>query len=188
MTRDDWLLGEQREASARDRLYREAEQLIAEEGIDHFTMSRLASRAYCSRATVYRHVGSRGQVVDELLRRSSESIVAKIHTEVDDLEGSERATAAIRSALRLIDSNPIASAFFASVHAVQNSRAVVSSPVVLGVATELLGIPGDESLARVLVRTIIGMHLWPIPEGEKEEDPALELIGLLVKGSVWRDS
>lgn len=107
MTRDDWLVGGDRRAVAAERIYEIAAELIARRGIGAFDVDALAARAHCSRATIYRHVGGKGQIRDRVLMRAAERIVDTVRRTVEGLTGSDRVVTAITVALVEIRSDPL---------------------------------------------------------------------------------
>lgn len=137
-----------------------------ESGIDRFDVSELARRAHCSRATVYRHVGGRTQIVEEVLTRVSSDIVATVVDHVRDLTGRERAVTALTVALAAARSHSITSQALAGGRTV-HFRALLESPTVTMIAADLIGLdsPGD-GRAQLAVRTFLSLLLWPPGEGE----------------------
>ncbi|WP_156095199.1 TetR/AcrR family transcriptional regulator, partial [Nocardia lijiangensis] len=63
----DWLAGGDRRALAVERIHAAAADLIAREGMAGLSIDRVAMRAGCSRATVYRYVGGKGALREAVL-------------------------------------------------------------------------------------------------------------------------
>ena len=63
----DWLIGADRRTAAAERIYSAAAVLMGRGGIDEVDIDALAAAVHCSRATVYRHAGSKAQIRDAVL-------------------------------------------------------------------------------------------------------------------------
>ena len=64
MSRDDWLFDGGRRATASERIYAMATELIVRDGFDALSVDALAARTHCSRATIYRYVGGKKDIRD----------------------------------------------------------------------------------------------------------------------------
>src|ERR1700678_527219 len=107
MTRDDWLVGRSRQEAAPERIYTAATDLIARGGFDALTIDTLAARVHCSPATVYRHVGGKAKIRDEVLIRGASRIIDGVRRAVDHLTGPDRIVTAITVALGEIRTDPL---------------------------------------------------------------------------------
>lgn len=174
---DDWLLGSTRDRYARDRLLTVASALLVETGIDRFAVSEVARRAYCSRATVYRHVGGKAAIIEEVLARSSVRIVEAVAAQVDGLTGRQRAVTALTAALAAARRDRLASQFFASGSSA-HFQMLVESQTVAGIAADLIGLKqAPDEYAHLAVRVFLSLLWWPPAEGEQAQ---LELLCELV--------
>lgn len=177
----DWLLDASRDRAARDRLMAVAAELIAEAGIDRFDVTELARRAHCSRATVYRHVGGRNAIVEEVLRRASGSIVAAVDHHVRGLTGRHRAVTALTVALAAARHDRIASQYLPAVGRTAEFHALMESTTVITTATDLIGLSSpDSGRAQLAVRVFLTLLLWPPGAGEERQ---IDLLADLVSGT-----
>lgn len=114
MSNADWLVGGTRQAAAVRRIHRAARELFLERGIEQTTADAIARRAGCSRATLYRLVGSRAALVDDLLTSGAAGVVARVEQATEGLAGAERATVAIVSAAAAIRADPVVATWLRS--------------------------------------------------------------------------
>ncbi|HMZ15395.1 MAG TPA: TetR/AcrR family transcriptional regulator, partial [Mycobacterium sp.] len=70
----DWLVGDDRRTAGAERIYAAAADLIAGYGFDRFDIESLAQTVHCSRATLYRHVGGKAQILEQVLSRQARRI------------------------------------------------------------------------------------------------------------------
>jgi AcrR family transcriptional regulator len=170
MTRNDWLVGGDRRAVATERIYEIATDLIARRGIAAFDIDALAARAHCSRATIYRHVGGKGEIRDHVLMRVAERIVDTVRRTVEGMTGSERVVTAITVALEQIRSDPLGQSMI-SRSTVVGQADLPASPVMENLAAELTGIAADDpAAARWVVRVVLSLLYLPIGDAELERE------------------
>ncbi|MDT5314237.1 MAG: hypothetical protein QOE74_3257 [Mycobacterium sp.] len=170
MTRNDWLVGGDRRAVATERIYEIATDLIARRGIAAFDIDALAARAHCSRATIYRHVGGKGEIRDHVLMRVAERIVDTVRRTVEGMTGSERVVTAITVALEQIRSDPLGQLMI-SRSTVVGQADLPASPVMENLAAELTGIAADDpAAARWVVRVVLSLLYLPIGDAELERE------------------
>ncbi|MCW2553817.1 MAG: transcriptional regulator [Mycobacterium sp.] len=170
MTRNDWLVGGDRRAVATERIYEIATDLIARRGIAAFDIDALAARAHCSRATIYRHVGGKGEIRDHVLMRVAERIVDTVRRTVEGMTGSERVVTAITVALEQIRSDPLGQLMI-SRSTVVGQADLPASPVMENLAAELTGIAADDpAAARWVVHVVLSLLYLPIGDAELERE------------------
>jgi AcrR family transcriptional regulator len=170
MTRNDWLVGGDRRAVATERIYEIATDLIARRGIAAFDIDALAARAHCSRATIYRHVGGKGEIRDHVLMRVAERIVDTVRRTVEGMTGSERVVTAITVALEQIRSDPLGQSMI-SRSTVVGQADLPASPVMENLAAELTGIAADDpAAARWVVHVVLSLLYLPIGDAELERE------------------
>lgn len=170
MTRNDWLVGGDRRAVATERIYEIATDLIARRGIAAFDIDALAARAHCSRATIYRHVGGKGEIRDHVLMRVAERIVDTVRRTVEGMTGSERVVTAITVALEQIRSDPLGQLMI-SRSTVVGQADLPASPVMENLAAELTGIAADDpAAARWIVHVVLSLLYLPIGDAELERE------------------
>ena len=99
MSRDDWLFDGGRRATATERIYATATELIIRDGMDAFSVDTLAARTHCSRATIYRYVGGKKQIRDAVLASAAARIIETVRSSVAGRAGAERVLTAIEVAV-----------------------------------------------------------------------------------------
>jgi len=162
MSRDDWLFDGGRRATATERIYAMATELIVRDGFDTFTIDALAARTHCSRATIYRYVGGKNQIRDAVLAGTAARIIETVRSSVAGRAGPERVLTAIEVAVAEIRSDPMGRVFLDSAAGGSGWTWLTASPVVANFATELTGLAGDDTpAARWIVRLVISLLFWP---------------------------
>jgi AcrR family transcriptional regulator len=170
MTRDDWLVGKARRDAASERIYAAATDLIAREGMDALNIDSLARRVHCSPATVYRHVGGKTNIRDQVLLRAASRIIDSVRRAVDNLSGPERIVTAITVALAEIRTDPLGQLMLTSIRA-QEMTWLKDSPIVAGFSRELNGLAGDdEHAAYWIVRVVLSLMYWPADDADTERE------------------
>lgn len=168
MPRDDWLVGRDRKSEAAERIYTAAADLIARNGYERFTIEALAARVHCSPATIYRHAGGKAAIRDAVVAFEAARIVDTAREAVKDLEGPDRVVTASIIALQRLRSDLLAQ-LMRSIHATPVAEWVTDSPIVTGLAAEMLGGNNDDPLAvQGLIRVFLALWCWPL------KDPAAE--------------
>jgi AcrR family transcriptional regulator len=161
MSRDDWLFDGGRHATATERIYATATELIIRDGMDAFSVDTLAARTHCSRATIYRYVGGKRQIRDAVLAGTAARIIETVRTSVEGREGPERVLTAIEVAVAEIRCDPMGQLFLDSARG-GGWTWLTTSPVVADFATELTGLAGDDApAAQWIVRLVMSLLLWP---------------------------
>lgn len=169
MPRSDWLVGGDRRTAAAERIYDAATDLIAHDGMEALDVETLAARVHCSRATIYRYAGGKGEIRDAVLVRAAASIVETVRNAVDGLWGAERIARAITVALGQIRSHPLGQAMINSLRSGQGMTWLTESPVVAGFATDLNGLTDDDTDAvQWIVRVVMSMLYWPVDSADTE--------------------
>lgn len=169
MPRDDWLVGGDRGAEARNRIYAAAAELISREGYDAFTMETLAERVHCSTATIYRHAGGKSAIRDAVVAMQSARIVEVVRDVVRDRSGPDRVLAATVVALQRIRSDPLAP-IMRSVQAPAGDW-LLTSPMVARFAAEVLGgSRPDPLLTQWLIRIVLSLWYWPVKDPDTENE------------------
>lgn len=169
MPRNDWLVGGDRRSAAAERIYDAATELIARDGLDAFDVDVLAARVHCSRATIYRHAGGKGEIRDAVLLRSAASVVETVGKAVDGLSGADRIAKAIAVALKQIRSHPLRESMVDSLRSGRGMTWLAESPVVAGFATDLNGLTEDDrDAAQWILRVVLSMLCWPVDDVDAE--------------------
>lgn len=169
MTRSDWLVGGDRRTAAAERIYAVAADVIARDGMDAFDIDTLASRAHCSRATVYRCVGGKRQIRDAVMERSAARIVEAVRRAVDGTRGAQRVVTAITVALDEIRSDPLGQLMFSTIRGAEERTWLTESPVVGRFAADLNGLTDDDTeAAQWIVRVVLSLLYWPVGDVEVE--------------------
>jgi AcrR family transcriptional regulator len=162
VSRDDWLFDGGRSATATERIYAAATEMIVRDGFDAFNVDALAERTHCSRATVYRYVGGKKQIRDAVLAGTAARIIETVRTSAEGRAGPERVLTAIEVAVAEIRSDPMGRLFLDSARGGGGSTWLTASPVVADFATELTGLAGDDApAARWIVRLVMSLLFLP---------------------------
>ncbi|PXX07223.1 TetR family transcriptional regulator [Mycolicibacterium moriokaense] len=161
MSRDDWLFDGGRQATATERIYAVATELIYRDGMKTFNIDALATATHCSRATIYRYVGGKKDIREAVLARAATRIVETVRASVEGRTGSYRVLTAIEVAVAEIRVDPAGQLF------VDSARAggwdwLTASKAVADFASELTGLAGDDPhAARWIVRLVLSLLLLP---------------------------
>jgi AcrR family transcriptional regulator len=182
MARNDWLVGGDRRAIAAERIYDLATELIAKGGLSAFDIDVLAARAHCSRATIYRHVGGKGQIREHVLLRAAGRIVDTVRRSVDGMSGPDRVVTAITVALEGIRSDTLAQLMIGRSTVIEQSDLVASS-VMETLAAELTGIAADDpEAARWIVHVVLSLVYFPIGDPGKERETVQRFVAPAFEG------
>jgi AcrR family transcriptional regulator len=160
MSRDDWLFDDGRRATATERIYTAATELINRDGIDAFNVDALAAATHCSRATIYRYVGGKKDIREAVLARAATRIVAAVRASVEGRAGSDRVLTAIEVAVAEIRVDPAGQLFLDSARD-GGWNWLPASKAVADFASELTGIADDPHAARWIVRLVLSLLLLP---------------------------
>jgi AcrR family transcriptional regulator len=183
MTRDDWLVGGDRRAVAAERIYGIATDLIAQRGLAAFDIDALAARAHCSRATIYRHVGGKGQIRDQVLMRVAARIVDTVRRTVEGMSGPDRVVTAITVALEQIRSDPLGQLMISRSNVTEQSS-LPASPVLEEFAAELTGIAADDpEAARWIVHVVVSLVYLPVGDARVEREMLQRFVAPAFRGS-----
>lgn len=168
MAGGDWLVGGDRRSVAAERIYAAATDLVAKGGVDALDIDVLAKSVHCSRATVYRTVGGKAEIIDAVLARAARRIIDSVREGVRALSGSERVVTAITAALASIRADPLGQVLITSARGAQGSW-LTSSALLAGFATDLSGLADrDDEAARWVVRVVLSLMFWPMGDADAE--------------------
>jgi AcrR family transcriptional regulator len=182
MARDDWLVGGDRRAVAAERIYDVATDLIAKRGLAAFDIDALAARAHCSRATIYRHVGGKGQIREQVLMRAAARIVDTVRRTVEGMSGSDRVVTAITVALEQIRSDPLGRLMISRSTVIEQSDLVASS-MMERLAAELTGIADDDpAAARWIVHVVLSLVCLPVGDASAEREMVQRFVAPAFEG------
>jgi AcrR family transcriptional regulator len=169
VVRADWVVGGDRRAAAAARIHDAATDLVVREGLDAFDIDTLAARVHCSRATIYRYAGGKAQIRDAVLMRLAGGIIDTVRQAVDGLDGPQRVLTAVTVALEQIRSDPLRGLMF-SAGRTPDLGELHSSPMLHRLAADLAGITDDDpDSAQWIVRVVLSLAQWPIPDPVAEE-------------------
>jgi AcrR family transcriptional regulator len=168
MSRDDWLFDNGRRATATERIYAAATELMYRDGIDAFNVDALAAATHCSRATIYRYVGGKKDIREAVLVRAATRIVQTVRAGVECRTGPDRVLTAIEVAVAEIRADPAGQLFLDSARGGRWNW-LTASPAVASFATELTGVAGDDArAAQWIVRLVLSLLFWPGPDPHAE--------------------
>ncbi|MQY27339.1 TetR/AcrR family transcriptional regulator [Nocardia aurantia] len=176
-TSTDWLIGRNRRAEASERIYTAAAELIARDGYHRFTIDALAAKIHCSPATIYRHAGGKAVIREAVLAMFAARVVDVVRDSIRGLDGRERVVTAVVEALRRIRSDPLGPIMM---NGLQNGHSgwLTGSPMVEGLAAEMIGADRpDPAAAQWLVRAVLALWCWPVPDPELEYRMVREFLG-----------
>ncbi|MFE9326588.1 TetR/AcrR family transcriptional regulator [Nocardia sp. NPDC052278] len=183
MVSGDWLIGRDRGAVASERIYAAAAELIARDGYDRFTIDALAAKIHCSPATIYRHAGGKAVIREAVLAMFAARVVDGVRESIRDLDGGDRIVTAVVVALRRIRSDPLGPIMMSGVRDGRGGS-LVTSPVVEALAAEMIGAQrSNPAAAQWLVRVVMALWCWPVPDPELEERMVREFLGPVLAGS-----
>jgi AcrR family transcriptional regulator len=166
---DDWLVGGDRRTVAAERILAAATDLMARVGPDAFNIDMLAERVHCSRATIYRHVGGKADILEEVTARAAGRIVDHVRRSVDGLSGPHRVMTAITVAVEQIRSDPARDMLLDSVRGARGNTWLTASPAMAGFATELTGLADDDPQSgQFIVRLVLSLLFWPGADADIE--------------------
>lgn len=171
MPRDDWLVGGDRRTAAAERIFAAATDLMGRKGPDAVNIDELAARVHCSRATIYRHVGGKADILEEVTARAGGRIVEHVRRAVAGLSGPERVVTAIMEAVEQVRADPARELLLDSVRGARGNTWLTASPAMAAFATELTGLTDDDPLMGPwIVRVVLSMLFWPAPDPRTERE------------------
>jgi AcrR family transcriptional regulator len=164
----DWLAGGNRRELATERIFAAAAELIREQGFDRFSADDVASRAGCSRATLYRYVGGKSAIREGLLSRGAASVASQVAAAVESLRGDERIVESILVAVDAIRADAAMSHGLAAARANGIDEYLVSSPLLPRTALELAGLDPEGQQSQWVVRIVLMLLAWPLADRAAE--------------------
>jgi AcrR family transcriptional regulator len=176
MSRDDWVFDGGRRATATERIYAMATELIVRDGLDVFSVDALAARTHCSRATIYRYVGGKKDIREAVLARAATRIVETVRAGVEGRTGPDRVLTAIEVAVAEIRVDPTSQLFLDSARG-GGWNWLTASQAVANFASELTGVAGDDvPAAKWIVRLMMSLLLWPGADPQAEHQMLLRFV------------
>lgn len=173
----DWLVGRDRDAEAKKRIYAAAAELIARRGWEAFTIEALAQKVHCSPATIYRHAGGKTAIRDAVVGIHAARTVETVRAAIRGLTGGERVVKATALALQRARSDPLTKAI-RSAHPPTDSDWLPSSEVVALFAHEMLGLQNRDPLAEQwLIHVFLALWTWPMKDADAEYQMLQRFLG-----------
>lgn len=170
MSRDDWLFDSGRRATATERIYAAATELIYRDGMDALNVDALAAQTNCSRATIYRYVGGKKDIREAVLARAATRIVESVRASVEGRTGPDRVLTAIEVAVAEIRVDPAGQLFLDSARD-GGWNWLTASQAVANFASELTGLAGDDApAAGWIVRLVMSLLFWPDADPRAEHE------------------
>ncbi|GAF42343.1 putative TetR family transcriptional regulator [Rhodococcus wratislaviensis NBRC 100605] len=164
----DWLTGGSRRVLAVERIHAAAADLIRERGIDGVDVDQVAARAECSRATLYRYVGGKRALVEAVMSRAADTVAERIEQTLEPFETSERIVEAILAAVVEIRAEPTLARWFTGTRSRSTDEYLARAPELGRVAISLTRIAPDEEAAGWIVRIVLALLTWPLPDATAE--------------------
>jgi len=163
-----WLVPGDRREVALARIHSAGIEVLRERGPKKFSLEEVARRAGCSRATVYRFVGSRRAIVDTLVAMAAADVIASVRKRTEGMTGRELVVESILAGVQAIRSDRTLGEFVKSPPTFDDNY-FMHSGMVSGFATTLMDLGEEHDLgAEWCIRVVLSLITWPV------NDPALE--------------
>ena len=172
-------MGGDRTELAIERIFEAAADSASARGLERLNVDDIAARVGCSRATLYRHVGGKKALRDGVLARAISRVGGRTADAVAGLEGSQRIEVAILSALAAVREDPVAAAVVRGGPVVD--KLMLGSPRLAAAAAELCGVD-DPVAAQWIVRAVLSLLFWPMPETADEEFAVRRYVAAAISG------
>ncbi|OUS92012.1 TetR/AcrR family transcriptional regulator [Rhodococcus sp. NCIMB 12038] len=164
----DWLTGGSRRVLAVERIHAAAADLMREHGIDGVSVDEVAARAGCSRATLYRYAGGKRTLVAAVMSRAADAVADHVERALEPFADSERIVEAILASLVAIRAEPALVRWFTGAHPRSTDEYLARAPELGRVAISLTRIAPDEEAAGWIVRVVLALLTWPLPDAAAE--------------------
>jgi AcrR family transcriptional regulator len=162
----DWLTGADRRREAARVIHEAAMEVLAEGGLEAFSIDAVATRAGCSRATLYRHVGGKEALLQGVIVEAMRYFADRLEAEAGVDAGPERAARATLIALAEVRDKPLLRDAIAARHAMI-VELLSGSEEICALGARMYG-TRPEAWPWVL-RSVLMLVLWPIPDPADEE-------------------
>ncbi|MFE6921748.1 TetR/AcrR family transcriptional regulator [Nocardia sp. NPDC057663] len=173
----DWLAGGDRRTVAIDRIERAALTLFLEHGIDDVTAEDIAAAAGCSRATMYRYVGGKPRLVRAVMVRAAGTVVARVEAAVDQVPAARRPVEAILAAVAALRADPVLRQWLIRHRSPDTDEFLADAPELGRIATALTRIAPDDAAAAWIVRVVLSLLTWPLPDAAAERQLVERFVG-----------
>ncbi|TLF66918.1 helix-turn-helix transcriptional regulator [Nocardia asteroides NBRC 15531] len=173
----DWLTDGDRHAVAIDRIEQAALALFLERGIDAVTAEDVAAAAGCSRATLYRHVGGKPRLVRAVMVRAAGTVAARVEAAVERVPARRRPVEAILAAVAAIRADPVLRQWLIRHRSPDTDEVLAGAPELGHIATTLTRIAPDDAAAGWIVRVVLSLLTWPLPDAAAERALVERFVG-----------
>lgn len=166
----DWLAGGSRRDLSRQRIITVATELLREHGFDNLDPDKVAARAGCSRATLYRYVGGKDAIREAVILQLAISVVQQIQDAVSRFQGADRVVEVVLASVAACRAEPIVKGALKWAANYPVGR-TLNSPEVLRLALTISGLdPTDTLSAQAIVRATWSLIQNPMegPDVERE--------------------
>ncbi|WP_446222101.1 TetR/AcrR family transcriptional regulator [Nocardia sp. IBHARD005] len=160
-----------------DRIERAALALFLEHGIDNVTAEDIAAAAGCSRATLYRYAGGKPQLVRAVMVRAAGSVVARVEAVVDSVPPGRRPVEAILAAVAAMRADPVLRQWLIRHRSPDTDEFLAGAPELGHIATALTRITPDDEAAGWVVRVVLSLLTWPLPDATAERHLVERFVG-----------
>ncbi|MFD4402799.1 TetR/AcrR family transcriptional regulator [Nocardia sp. NPDC058499] len=164
----DWLAGGDRRTIAVDRIERAAMALFLEQGIDKVTVDGIAAAAGCSRATLYRYCGGKTQLVHSVLAKAAATVAERVAAAIEPFQGSRRLVEAVLAAVAAIRADPTLAQWLTRHRSAATDELLSTAPELGKIASTLTRIAPDAEAAQWIVRIVLALLSWPLPDSTAE--------------------
>ncbi|APE35038.1 TetR family transcriptional regulator [Nocardia mangyaensis] len=177
----DWLAGGDRRALAIDRIERAALALFLDRGIDSVKTEDIAAAAGCSRATLYRYVGGKPRIVRAVMVRAAGNVVARVEAAIDPVPPSRRPVEAILAAVAALRADPVLRQWLIRHRSADTDDFLANAPELGRIATTLTSIAPDDAAASWIVRVVLSLLTWPLPDATAERRLVERFVGPVLR-------
>ncbi|WP_067539977.1 TetR/AcrR family transcriptional regulator [Nocardia crassostreae] len=173
----DWLVGGARRSVACERIVTSAARLFRDRGFDQVGMEQVATDAGCSRATLYRHFPGKPALIDAVLAHSAVVVTDRVAAQLQQYTGRRRIVEAILGSVVAVRSDPVLAQWFAVARSGAADGVFASSREPARIATALTGIAPDDEAAQWIVRIVLSLLAWPLPDAASERRMVERFVG-----------
>lgn len=178
--RVDWLAGGDRRSIARQRIESAALELFAKRGVAQVGIDEVAAAAGCSRATLYRHVGGKSELVRAVMAKSGALVAARVSAEIEGMHGERRAVEAILASIAAIRADPALSQWLAHIRSGGTDEYLATAPELGRIAIAVTGLEPDADTAQWVVRVVLALLAWPLPDTAAERRTVERFVGPVI--------
>lgn len=173
-----WLIPGDRREVALARIHAAGMDVLRERGPAKFSLEEVARRAGCSRATIYRFVGSKRALVDTLVALAAADVIAKVRKRTRGMRGRELVVESILAGVQAIRGDRTLGEFVKS-PAAFDDRYFTHSDMLNGFASSLMELGDEHDLgAEWSIRVVLSLITWPMDDPATERELVERYVGV----------